>query len=56
MKMLNKQFLTLYFSMTLTQTEKGYPPPIEHVGIPASIRNEKGWLEPEDSLPIRHQS
>lgn len=29
--------------MTLTQTEKGYPPPIEHVGIPAAIRKEKGW-------------
>ena len=28
--------------MTLTQTEKGYPPPIEHVGIPAAIREEKG--------------
>ena len=32
----------LLFSMTLTQTEKGYPPPIEHVGIPAAIREEKG--------------
>ncbi|KAL5019985.1 hypothetical protein ScPMuIL_002877 [Solemya velum] len=29
--------------MTLTQTEKGYPPPVEHVGIPQSIRMEKGW-------------
>mgnify|MGYP007133222236 CR=1 FL=1 len=28
--------------MTLTQTEKGYPPPIEQIGIPAKIREEKG--------------
>ena len=28
--------------MTLTQTEKGYPPPIEHIGLPAKIREEKG--------------
>ena len=37
------QSITIFiYSMTLTQTEKGYPPPIEHVGIPASIREEKG--------------
>ena len=28
--------------MTLTQTEKGYPPPIEHVSVPNVIKNEKG--------------
>jgi hypothetical protein len=31
--------------MTLTQTEKGYPPPIEHIGLPAKIREEKGWFD-----------
>ncbi|XP_067933605.1 MYCBP-associated protein-like [Watersipora subatra] len=28
--------------MTMSQTQQGYPPPIEHVDIPASIRKEKG--------------
>ena len=31
-----------FFSMTLAQTEKGYPPPIEHVGVPQTVRAEKG--------------
>lgn len=30
------------FSMTLTQTERGFPPPVEHVGIPNVVRKEKG--------------
>ena len=41
---LSSHFVISIYSMTLTQTEKGYPPPIEHVGIPASIREEKGKL------------
>ena len=28
--------------MTLGQTEKGYPAPIEHVGIPKTVLQEKG--------------
>lgn len=28
--------------MSLNQTERGYPPPIEHVNIPSTIRKEKG--------------
>ena len=28
--------------MTLTQTEKGYPPAIEHIGLPGRMRLEKG--------------
>lgn len=28
--------------MTLNQTERGYPPPIEHVGVPKTILEEKG--------------
>ncbi|KAK3576672.1 hypothetical protein CHS0354_004957 [Potamilus streckersoni] len=33
-------------NMTLTQTEKGYPPPIEHVGLSKITRNERGmtWI------------
>ncbi|GFO47749.1 mycbp-associated protein [Plakobranchus ocellatus] len=32
--------------MTLTQAQRGYPPPVEHVGLPAMVRKEKGceWL------------
>ena len=30
------------FSMTLAQTEKGYPNPIEHVGVPGVVQREKG--------------
>ena len=45
--------LTLFFcSMTLTQTEKGYPPPIEHIGIPTSIREEKGKLRKKGTVFI----
>lgn len=29
-------------SMTLTQTERGYPPAIEHIGKPIYIKNEMG--------------
>ncbi|CAL1533076.1 unnamed protein product [Lymnaea stagnalis] len=32
--------------MSLTQTQKGYPPPVEHVGLPTLIKEEKGceWI------------
>ncbi|XP_045166517.2 MYCBP-associated protein-like isoform X4 [Mercenaria mercenaria] len=41
--------------MTLTQTEKGYPPPIEHIGIPAKIREEKGWhWAPTHTRPMHY--
>ena len=33
------------FSMTLTQTQMGYPPPIEHIELAASIRKEKGIVK-----------
>lgn len=29
-------------SMTLTQTERGYPPAIEHIAKPIYIKNEMG--------------
>ncbi|EDO31470.1 predicted protein [Nematostella vectensis] len=29
-------------TMTLTQTERGYPPPIEHISKPITIKNEMG--------------
>lgn len=29
---------------TLTQTESGYPPPIEHIGKPIYVKNEMGRL------------
>jgi len=29
-------------NMTLTQTERGYPPAVEHIGKPNSIKNEMG--------------
>jgi hypothetical protein len=29
-------------SMTLTQTERGYPPVVEHVGKPVTVRREMG--------------
>ncbi|XP_052779742.1 MYCBP-associated protein-like isoform X3 [Mya arenaria] len=42
-------------SMTLTQTEKGYPPPIEHIGIPPAIREEKGWnWAPTHTRPMHY--
>ena len=34
--------MILFFSMTLTQTEKGLPPEMEFVGIPSIIHSEKG--------------
>lgn len=41
--------------MTLTQTEKGYPPPIEHIGIPEKIREEKGWhWAPTHTRPMHY--
>ncbi|XP_074657573.1 MYCBP-associated protein-like isoform X3 [Tubulanus polymorphus] len=41
--------------MTLRQTDKGYPPPIEHVGVPITVKEEKGidW-ESRCSTPINH--
>lgn len=32
--------------MTLTQAQRGYPPPVEHIGLPAVVKEEKGceWL------------
>ena len=39
--MLTSVFLS---SMTLTQTERGYPPAIEHIGKPIYIKNEMGEL------------
>ena len=33
-------------SMTLTQTERGYPPALEHIGKPIYIKNEMGMLVP----------
>lgn len=30
--------------MTLTQTERGYPPAVEHIGKPIYIKNEMGKL------------
>lgn len=33
----------MYFSSTLTETEQGYPPAIEHVGVPKTIGCEKGY-------------
>ena len=41
--------------MTLTQTEKGYPQPVTHVGIPKSIRDEKGWhWAPTHTAPVHY--
>lgn len=35
-------YCLLSFSMTVSQSESGYPRPIEHVDIPNTIRKEKG--------------
>ncbi|XP_021346742.1 MYCBP-associated protein-like isoform X3 [Mizuhopecten yessoensis] len=41
--------------MTLTQSERGYPQPIEHVGIPQGVRNEKGWYwSPNHTAPVHY--
>lgn len=45
--------LILLRSMSLGQTNRGYPPPIEHVGVPAVIQEEKGmdlFSRPSSSL------
>lgn len=34
--------LFFFSSSTLTETQKGYPPAIEHIGIPKSVIQEKG--------------
>ncbi|XP_023932821.1 MYCBP-associated protein-like isoform X2 [Lingula anatina] len=40
--------------MTLTQTERGYPPPIEHVGVPTMIKEEKGVYWSKPSTPVHY--
>lgn len=41
--------------MTLTKSEQGYPHPIEHIGIPKSVRNEKGWYwPPHHTTPVHY--
>ena len=37
----------LRFRMTLTQTERGYAPPVEHIGRPDTVRKSMGtdWKE-----------
>ncbi|XP_025083097.1 MYCBP-associated protein-like isoform X2 [Pomacea canaliculata] len=41
--------------VTLTQTECGYPPPVEHIGIPQNVRQEKGMTWDQDySSPVHH--
>ena len=42
-------------SMTLTKTEQGYPRPVEHIGIPKSVRQEKGWFwPPYHTTPVHY--
>lgn len=41
--------------MTLTKSEQGYPRPIEHIGVPKSVRNEKGWYwPPHHTTPVHY--
>ncbi|KAK3094720.1 hypothetical protein FSP39_005416 [Pinctada imbricata] len=41
--------------MTLTQTERGYPRPVEHVGLSKSVRQEKGWhWPPYHTTPVHY--
>ncbi|XP_061190862.1 MYCBP-associated protein-like isoform X2 [Saccostrea echinata] len=41
--------------MTLTKSEQGYPPPVEHIGVPKAIRNEKGWnWPPYHTTPVHY--
>ncbi|XP_078330048.1 MYCBP-associated protein-like isoform X3 [Crassostrea virginica] len=41
--------------MTLTKTEQGYPRPVEHIGIPKSVRQEKGWFwPPYHTTPVHY--
>lgn len=43
------------YSMTLTKSEQGYPRPIEHIGVPKSVRNEKGWYwPPHHTTPVHY--
>jgi len=42
MKVLQFKCVTVIFSTTLTETEKGYPPAVEHVGVPMVVLREKG--------------
>ena len=42
-------------SMTLKQSERGYPKPIEHLGIPGCVREEKGWYwNPNHRAPVHY--
>ncbi|XP_041077074.1 MYCBP-associated protein-like isoform X2 [Polyodon spathula] len=40
-------------TITLTQTEQGYPEPVTHIGQPRSIRLETGTILPENMDPSR---
>ncbi|XP_041076057.1 MYCBP-associated protein-like [Polyodon spathula] len=40
--------------ITLTQTERGYPEPVTHIGQPRSILLETGTILPENMDPSRH--
>ncbi|MGH0118435.1 UNVERIFIED_CONTAM: hypothetical protein FKN15_054287 [Acipenser sinensis] len=40
-------------TLTLTQTEQGYPEPVTHIGQPRSIRLETGTILPENMDPSR---
>ncbi|XP_056002049.1 MYCBP-associated protein-like isoform X3 [Ostrea edulis] len=41
--------------MTLTKSEQGYPRPVEHMGVPKSIRHEKGWhWPPYHTTPVHY--
>ena len=33
--------------MTLTQSERGYPAPIQHIGVPNTVLEEKGKVPTE---------
>lgn len=43
-------------NMTLTQTERGYPPPVEHIGKPIYIKNEMGieWSSTHRSASVHY--
>lgn len=43
-------------NMTLTQTERGYPPAIEHIGKPICIKNEMGieWSNTHRSASVHY--
>lgn len=41
-------------SMTLTQTERGYPPVVEHVGKPVTVQREMGEVTVD--VVVSHQN